>query len=101
MSQVGATWARIFTEHGATLRGFFIRRGAREDAEDLVQETYLRMLRARETRGEAIANPEAYMYTVALNLAREFEVVFEKTSANPQVPKPYYVDGRMKCELPG
>ncbi|KAF1017061.1 MAG: hypothetical protein GAK31_00320 [Stenotrophomonas maltophilia] len=30
-----------------------------------------------------------------------FEVVFEKTSANPQAPKPYYVDGRMKCDLPG
>lgn len=71
MSQAGGTWARIFTEHGSTLRGFFLRRGAREEAEDLVQETYLRMLRARETRGESIANPEAYLYTVALNLARE------------------------------
>jgi len=71
VSQAGGTWARIFTEHGSTLRGFFIRRGAREEAEDLVQETYLRMLRARETRGHAIANPEAYLYTVALNLARE------------------------------
>jgi len=30
-----------------------------------------------------------------------FEVVFEKTSANPDVPKPYYVDGKMQCELPG
>lgn len=30
-----------------------------------------------------------------------FEVVFEKTSDNPNVPKPYYVDGKMKCELPG
>ncbi len=29
-----------------------------------------------------------------------FEVVFERTSENPDVPKPYYVDGRMKCELP-
>lgn len=33
--------------------------------------------------------------------ADSFEVVFEKTSDNPNVPKPYYVDGRMKCELPG
>lgn len=32
--------------------------------------------------------------------AASFEVVFEKTSDNPNVPKPYYVDGRMKCELP-
>lgn len=33
--------------------------------------------------------------------AGSFEVVFEKTSDNPNVPKPYYVDGKMKCELPG
>jgi hypothetical protein len=33
--------------------------------------------------------------------AASFEVVFEKTSDNPNIPKPYYVDGRMKCELPG
>ena len=33
--------------------------------------------------------------------AASFEVVFEKTSENPNVPKPYYVAGRMQCELPG
>lgn len=32
--------------------------------------------------------------------ADSFEVVFEKTSSNPDVPKPYYVDGKMKCDLP-
>lgn len=37
----------------------------------MVQETYLRLLRAHQSGGEAIANPEAYLYTVALNLARE------------------------------
>ncbi len=63
--------ARMFVEHAPILRGFFVRRGARQDAEDLVQETYLRLLRAHEGEGEAIANPEAYLFTVALNLARE------------------------------
>nr|WP_127170376.1 hypothetical protein [Xanthomonas perforans] len=29
-----------------------------------------------------------------------FEVVFEKTSKNPDVPKPYYVYGKLKCDLP-
>ncbi|MCE4364714.1 hypothetical protein LYZ81_20480 [Xanthomonas hortorum] len=29
-----------------------------------------------------------------------FEVVFEKTSKNPEVPKPYYVDAKLKCDLP-
>ncbi|MDQ1094093.1 RNA polymerase sigma factor (sigma-70 family) [Xanthomonas sacchari] len=61
----------MFAEHGPVLRGFFVRRGAREDAEDMVQETYLRLLRAHRQQGEAIANPEAYLYTVAQNLARE------------------------------
>ena len=63
--------ARMFAEHGPVLRGFFVRRGAKDEAEDLVQETYLRLLRAHECQGDAIANPEAYLFTVALNLARE------------------------------
>ena len=63
--------ARMFEEHAPLLRGFFVRRGARQDAEDLVQETYLRLLRAHEGKGEPIANPEAYLFTVAQNLARE------------------------------
>ncbi|MBB4132057.1 MULTISPECIES: hypothetical protein [unclassified Xanthomonas] len=29
-----------------------------------------------------------------------FEVVFERTSKNPDVPKPYYVDAKLKCDLP-
>ncbi len=29
-----------------------------------------------------------------------FEVVFEKKSDNPDVPKPFDVDGKMKCDLP-
>ncbi|WP_137189517.1 hypothetical protein [Stenotrophomonas rhizophila] len=33
--------------------------------------------------------------------SESFEVVFEKTSDNPNVPKPYYVDGKMKWDLPG
>lgn len=63
--------ARMFLEQGPVLRGFFVRRGANDEAEDLVQETYLRLLRAHHGQGEAIANPEAYLFTVALNLARE------------------------------
>ncbi|WP_206733759.1 hypothetical protein [Pseudoxanthomonas composti] len=29
-----------------------------------------------------------------------FEVVFERTSTNPDVPKPHYVDAKLKCDLP-
>ncbi len=62
---------RVFTDEAPALRGFFARRGANDEAEDLVQETYLRLLRAHQGGGERIANPEAYLYTVATNLARE------------------------------
>ncbi|KLJ00290.1 sigma-70 family RNA polymerase sigma factor [Luteimonas sp. FCS-9] len=64
-------WATMFAEHGPGLRGFFVRRGARDDAEDLVQETYARLLHADRDRGATIANPEAYLFAVAQNLARE------------------------------
>jgi len=63
--------ARIFAEQAPVLRGFFVRRGANDEAEDLVQETYLRLLRAHQADGASIGNPEAYLFTVALNLARE------------------------------
>lgn len=69
--QAKRRFARMFAEHRPVLRGFFARRGANDEADDLVQETYLRLLRAHEARGEAIDNPEAYLFTVALNLARE------------------------------
>ncbi|ALN88637.1 RNA polymerase sigma factor, sigma-70 family protein [Lysobacter capsici] len=64
-------WARIFAQQTPVLRGFFKRRGANDEAEDLVQETWLRLLRAQQAQADAIDNPEAYMFTVALNLARE------------------------------
>lgn len=63
--------ARMFAEKAPVLRGFFARRGAHDETEDLVQETYLRLLRAHQAQGEAIGNPEAYLFTVALNLVRE------------------------------
>ena len=61
----------MLAEHGTVLHGFFVRRGAKHEAEDLVQETYVRLLRAHDRQPGAIANPEAYLFTVALNLARE------------------------------
>ncbi len=33
-------------------------------------------------------------------VADSFEVVAEQTSKNPDVPKPYDVDAKMKCDLP-
>jgi|SRR5215469_2750978 len=65
---------RLFAQHGGALRAFFYRRvHHRPDAAELAQEVYLRMLRLSDT--DAIRNPEAYLYTVASNLAKEHRVL--------------------------
>jgi RNA polymerase sigma factor (sigma-70 family) len=61
---------RLFAEHGGALQSFLNRRVRRPpDAADLAQEVYVRMLRVPDMT--AIRNPEAYLYTVASNLAKE------------------------------
>jgi RNA polymerase sigma factor (sigma-70 family) len=71
---------RLFAQHGAALLAFFYQRVRRRpDAAELAQEVYLRMLRVSDI--EAIRNPEAYLYTVASNLAKEHRVL-EQRSAN-------------------
>lgn len=65
-----ALMERLFTEHGGRMRAFFGKRLRRQpDVAELVQEVYLRMLRVRDV--DLIRNPEAYLYTVAGNLAKE------------------------------
>lgn len=61
---------RLFAEHGRALQAFLFRRVRQHtDAAELAQEVYLRMLRVADMT--AIRNPEAYLYTVASNLAKE------------------------------
>jgi RNA polymerase sigma factor (sigma-70 family) len=61
---------RLFTEHGGSLQAFLFRRVRKHpDAAELAQEVYVRMLRVRDM--ESVRNPEAYLYTVASNLAKE------------------------------
>jgi RNA polymerase sigma-70 factor (ECF subfamily) len=60
---------RLYAQQGA-LKAFFERRSRlRPDAAELAQEVYLRILRSAHP--EQIRNPEAYLFTVAANLARE------------------------------
>jgi RNA polymerase sigma factor (sigma-70 family) len=68
-----------FLRHGSSLAAFIRRRVRRPaDASDLTQEVYLRFLRA--DREELIRNPEAYLYTVAVNLLREQSVLDRRWS---------------------
>ena len=61
---------RLFTEHIGSLQAFLYRRVRRHPiAAELAQEVYVRMLRVKDM--EAVRNPEAYLYTVASNLAKE------------------------------
>jgi len=61
---------RLFAEHGGALQAFLYRRVRRHpDAAELAQEVYVRMLRVPDMT--TVRNPEAYLYAVASNLAKE------------------------------
>jgi RNA polymerase sigma-70 factor (ECF subfamily) len=65
-------WARLLVDKGPSLANYFLRRVAhRWDAQDLVQEVYLRLLRTGQGDTGAVRNPEAYLFTVAANLVKE------------------------------
>jgi RNA polymerase sigma-70 factor (ECF subfamily) len=57
----------VFRLHRSWLISFLRRRFGRDEAEDLVQETYARAASARSE----LRNPKAYLVRVALNAARD------------------------------
>lgn len=63
--------ADLHRNHSGRLLRFFTRHGARQDAADLVQESFVRLAIARAKRGAVIERPEAYLTTIALNLLRD------------------------------
>ena len=61
---------RLFAAQGRALQAFLYRRTRQHtDAADLAQEVYVRMLRIEDP--DKIADMDAYLFTVASNLARE------------------------------
>jgi len=64
---------------------FFQRRlkGSGGYAPDLAQEVYLRMLRLNDA--EAIRDPEAYLFTVAGNIAKEQAVLVRRARSSVEV----------------
>lgn len=63
--------AEIHRIHCRRLLRFFARHGARQDAADLVQESFARLAGARAKRDATIERPEAYLSTIASNLLRD------------------------------
>ncbi len=63
---------RLFAEQHTPLKQYFLRRTKHAwDAQDLVQETWLRLLAIDSHDADEIRNPEAYLYTVAANLLKQ------------------------------
>jgi RNA polymerase sigma factor (sigma-70 family) len=74
---------RLYEERQESLTAFFRRRlPASLDAADLAQEVYLRILRRAESA--PIDNPEAYLFTVAGNLAKEHAVAVRRRGIQVQ-----------------
>ena len=66
--------AGLATAHGRKLHCFLSSRlrNSAADVPDLVQEIYLRLLRIQDH--EAIRNPQAYLYTIATHVLRQYHL---------------------------
>ncbi|MBT8500650.1 RNA polymerase sigma factor [Pantoea agglomerans] len=77
-------WEEIFRKHGRRVYQFVLRRVThREDAEDLVQMTWLEVLRNRDKFAGA-SRPETWVFGIALNLVRNH---FRMQSSRPHYEK--------------
>ncbi len=78
---------QLFDRRRKALQAFFRRRiRRRHDVLDLLQETYLRLLRAGDG---PIDNPEAYVFTVASNLLKEYSVMQQRQVERETVTDPF------------
>ncbi len=69
MSTANAALADLYHAHANELHGFARRRAGRQEAEDVVQDTYLHLLQ----RGNAatLEHPRPYLFRIAANLAAD------------------------------
>ena len=66
------TFERLFEEHGSRLFSFLAyRTGNRALAEDLMSETFERVLRSRQRFDPRRGSERRWLYTIALNLLRD------------------------------
>lgn len=67
-----AEFERLYNEHAGPLLGFLIyRTGDRVLAEDLLADTFERVLRARRPFDRRKGSQKTWLYTIALNLLRD------------------------------
>lgn len=89
--------SRWFTQevqpHERTLRGYLHNMGAVAEVDDLVQETYLRLVRARE-EGRPIASTRGLLFATARNAARDLfrRRAVAKTDAVAEIDRSHVFD---------
>ena len=64
--------ADLFKLHGRELLSHLTRRAGPINAQDLLQETFVRALRNHNSGSAAVADPQAYLQVIAINLTRDF-----------------------------
>ena len=70
-SAVSAEWSALYAEHAPALSAFLAKlTGDREVAAELMQETFVRAIRAR-SEGTEIRSSRAWLYRIAANLGRD------------------------------
>jgi RNA polymerase sigma factor (sigma-70 family) len=67
MSAANAALAGLYQAHACELHGFARRRAGRQEAEDVVQDTYLHLLQRGTTA--TLEHPRPYLYRIAADLA--------------------------------
>lgn len=76
-SQVAGLARLAFERYGDALQRYLMRRlQRRQDAHDLAQEVYLRLLRVEDA--DLVRKPQAYMYRVASHVVYEFRLKEEQ-----------------------
>jgi len=89
---------RLFTQQRAALQDFLYRRVHKlPEASELAQEVYVRMLRAPGI--ESLRSPEAYLYAVASNLAKEHAQRERRAGVHLDIDDPFVQE--QLAELPG
>jgi RNA polymerase sigma factor (sigma-70 family) len=73
--------------HRERLHRYFARNGARQDADDLVQDSFVRFAAVQaNSPDKVLERPEAYLTTIAVNLLRERARVAARRSTASHIP---------------
>lgn len=79
--------AELHRAHCGRLHRYFARNGARRDADDLVQDSFLRFAAVQAKSPDKVLEcPEAYLTTIAVNLLRERARVAARRFTASHVP---------------